>query len=171
MERAKELFKRIQSLSDEIHDLDGVLDFQKERARAPLTDHFDELVTDPILNAKVKKLFGDGHHARAVEEAYKYFDNLVLQLSHLANMSGSPLMKRVFSADKPLLKLNEGRSSSEKNEQLGYMEICSGVMTGIRNPRAHDSDWEDTEARALQLLVFANHLVCKVKTSASQDRT
>lgn len=170
MERAKELFKRIQSLSDEIHDLDGVLDFKKEEAKAPLTDHFDELVTDLVLNAKVKKLFGDGHHARAVEEAYKYFDNLVLELSNLANMSGSPLMKRAFSPDKPILKLNEGASRSEHDEQLGYMEICSGVMTGIRNPRAHDSDWEDTEGRALQLLVFANHLVCKVKTTVSQDK-
>lgn len=39
------------------------------------------------------------------------------------------------------------------------MQIFAGCMTGIRNPRAHDSDWEDTEDRALQLLMLANHLI------------
>ena len=59
----------------------------------------------------------------------------------------------------PKLKLNSGVTSSEQNEQSGYMQIFAGCMTGIRNPRAHDSDWEDTEDRALQLLMLANHLI------------
>lgn len=100
-----------------------------------------------------------------MEEAYKYLDNLVLRLSKQQNMTGSSLMKKVFSQKDPVLKLNEGISVSEQNEQLGYMEIFSGVMTGIRNPRAHDSDWEDTEDRAFQLLVLANHLICKVRSA------
>lgn len=45
------------------------------------------------------------------------------------------------------------------------MQIFAGCMTGIRNPRAHDADWEDTEQRALQLLVFANHLIERVYLS------
>lgn len=61
--------------------------------------------------------------------------------------------------NKPKLKLNSGVTSSEQNEQSGYMQIFAGCMTGIRNPRAHDSDWEDTEDRALQLLMLANHLI------------
>ncbi len=32
-------------------------------------------------------------------------------------------MKKVFSQKDPVLKLNEGISASEQNEQLGYMEI------------------------------------------------
>lgn len=166
MENSKILFARIQMLHEELQTLGGI---DKPNDQPPIPNAFDALITDTVLNAKVKKLFQDGHHARAVEEAYKYFDNLVLQLSSQQNMTGSPLMKKVFSPREPILKLNAGVSSSEQNEQLGYMEICSGVMTGIRNPRAHDSDWEDTEERALQLLVFANHLVCKVKMSVAQD--
>ena len=38
-------------------------------------------------------------------------------------------------------------------------------MTGIRNPRAHECDWEDSEQRALQLLVWANHLVERIRLS------
>lgn len=167
MEQCKIVFKRIQSLNEDLQTLAGISN-PSVTSKPSSSNTFDLLITDTVLNSKVKKLFKDGHHARAVEEAYKYFDNLVLQLSHQQNMTGAALMKKVFSPKDPILKLNAGISSSEQNEQLGYMEICSGVMTGIRNPRAHDSDWEDTEERALQLLVFANHLVCKIKNSAAQ---
>ena len=103
----------------------------------------------------------DGHHARAVEEAYKLLDNQIKKKAGLqdSNLTGAHLMQSVFSPKKPLLRLNEGSSTSEQDEQSGYMQIFAGCMTGIRNPRAHDSDWEDTEDRALQLLIFANHLI------------
>ena len=65
-------------------------------------------------------------------------------------------------SNRPILKLNEGLSTSEKDEQSGYMLILSGCMTGIRNPRAHESDWEDTQQSALQLLTLANHLIERV---------
>ena len=45
------------------------------------------------------------------------------------------------------------------------MQIFSGCMTGIRNPRAHECDWEDSENHALQLLAFANYLVERVENS------
>ena len=125
---------------------------------------YDIAVTNKSLRKKTEKLFKDGHHARAVEEAYKLLDNLVKKKAGLqdSDLTGAKLMQTVFSPNKPMLKLNEGVSSSEQNEQSGYMQILSGCMTGIRNPRAHESDWEDTESRALQLLTFANHLIERV---------
>lgn len=159
------LFQSIKSANTEIQAMGGI---QKQNPVSWEKASFDVLITDKELNSKVRKLFFDGHHARAVEEAYKYLDNTVLHFSQLKNMSGSALMKKVFSSGHPILKINAGISASEQDEQLGYMEIFSGVMTGIRNPRAHDSDWEDTEERALQLLIFANHLIGKVKNATKQ---
>lgn len=106
----------------------------------------------------------DGHHARAVEEAYKLLDNVVKKKACLqsTNLTGAKLMQNAFSSNNPLLKLNEGISTSEQDEQTGYMQIFAGCMIGIRNPCAHESDWEDTEQRALHLLVFANHLIERV---------
>lgn len=129
---------------------------------APLL--YDTFITNKALRRKTEKLFKDGHHARAVEEAYKLLDNTVKKKAGLQSMdyTGAKLMQTVFSPNNPILKLNEGISSSEQNEQSGYMQIMAGCMTGIRNPRAHDSDWEDTEQRALQLLSFANHLMERV---------
>lgn len=125
---------------------------------------YDEVVTNKSLRLKTQKLFRDGHHARSVEEAYKLLDNLVKKKANLSQskLTGSSLMEKVFSPNNPILKLNEGISSSEQNEQSGYMQIFSGCMTAIRNPRAHESDWEDTEQHALQLLALANHLIERV---------
>lgn len=128
---------------------------------------YDSLITNKTLRKRTEKLFVDGHHARAVEEAYKLLDNLVKKKAKLqsTNLTGSKLMQAAFSPSKPLLKLNECVSTSERDEQSGYMQILSGCMTGIRNPRAHESDWEDTEQRALQLLILANHLIERVNMS------
>ena len=83
--------------------------------------------------------------------------------------TGAKLMQTAFSPNKPLLRLNECVSTSEQNEQSGYMQILAGCMVGIRNPRAHDSDWEDTEERSLQLLSFANHLMERILVSEKVD--
>ena len=72
-------------------------------------------------------------------------------------------MREAFSPKKALLKLNTLESDSEKDEQQGYMDIFAGCMMGIRNPRAHDCDYEDDEDDALRLLAFADHLVGRVR--------
>jgi len=125
---------------------------------------YDQIVTNRVLRKKTEKLFKDGHHARSVEEAFKYIDNFVKKKAGLSSskLTGASLMQEVFSLNNPKLKLNEGVSDSERNEQNGYMQLLAGCMTGIRNPRAHESDWEDTEKRALQLLGLANHLIERV---------
>src|SRR5438552_7827756 len=87
-------------------------------------DVFDTMVTEPGLRATVLRLYRDGHYAQAVEEAYKYINNLVKQRAG-SGADGSALMKAVFSPNNPTLRLNSLRSQSQKDQQLGYMEILS----------------------------------------------
>ncbi|MHB1684164.1 MAG: TIGR02391 family protein [Bacilli bacterium] len=129
-----------------------------------MADELDRAVKDPDLYKVVAKLFRDGHHARAVEEAFKLLNNLVKRRIQSSD-DGSKLMKNAFTVNNPELKLNPNVTESERNEQQGYMEILSGCMTGIRNPRAHDHDWEDSEEHALELLTIANHLIMKVRAA------
>ena len=158
----------MQQLNLELQSLPGVSTGKIQIGKQSEDNLFDELITNKRLNKTEKKLYKDGHHARAVEEAYKLLDNVVKKLSGV-NESGSKLMQTVFSVGNPVLMLNAGSSTSEQDEQKGYMQIFSGCMTGIRNPRAHECEWEDSENHALQLLAFANYLVERVENSKKVD--
>lgn len=151
------VFKRVNELHSNLKSMACV----STESRPRITD-LKMVVKDPELYRIVAKLFKDGHHARAVEEGFKFLNNLVKQRSRSQD-DGAKLMRNVFSVNNPLLALNPNVSESEKNEQLGYMDILAGCMTGIRNPRAHDHDWGDTEERALELLSLANHLVTRIR--------
>lgn len=154
----------IKSLQEEIDELPGVKIYKKNNIEY---DQYSLAITDQGLKKATEKLFRDGHHARAIEEAYKYIDNLVKKTAKPMDpkLSGSSLMQKVFSENDPILKLNAGTTQSECDEQKGYMQIFAGCMTGIRNPRAHECDWEDSEEHAFQLLTFACHLVDKICSS------
>ena len=76
-------------------------------------------------------------------------------------------MRKAFSAQSPIIQLNKLKSESEKNEQRGYMDIYAGVMSGIRNPRAHEHKLQDKPEEALELLVLANHLMRRLEAAAS----
>jgi uncharacterized protein (TIGR02391 family) len=122
---------------------------------------YDALITSEPLRSATGKLFGDGHYAEAVEEAYKCVNNTVKKRAGLSGsgLDGHKLVERVFSVSDPILKLNDLRSESQRNEQKGYMSILGGCWMGIRSPRAHGHDLRDDPSAALEMLVWANHLM------------
>ena len=132
-------------------------------------DCFEELVADVQLQQASGRLFRDSHYARAVEEAFKCLNNAVKDKSELLDRDGAALMREAFSANTPVLKLNAFQSQSDKDEQLGYMEIFAGSMTGIRNPRAHEHELADAPDVALELLVLANHLMRKLNAATKSE--
>jgi uncharacterized protein (TIGR02391 family) len=121
-------------------------------------DLYDWLMSSEPLRSATRKLFMDGHYAEAVEEAYKCVNNTVKSKSGLSR-DGQDLMHHAFSEENPVLKLNALRTASERDEQAGYRLVFAGCMTGIRNPRAHGHDLRDDPQAALELLVWANHLM------------
>lgn len=155
----------VNGLQNELNNLPGQISTHSSDS-GQVVDPFDVFVTDKELAKITKKLFSDGHHARSVEEGFKFLNNLVKKQSGLNKLDGANLMRQAFSANAPVLKLNALTNQSENDEQIGYMEIFTGCMIGIRNPRAHEHDWEDSEAHALQLLAMANHLVERVRLSS-----
>ena len=159
-----ETMRKLERLASELKAIPGIESAIGLVAcpRRKLRDH----IKDPDLLRVSGRLFQNGHHARSVEEAFKYLNNLVKSRSGLEDLDGSALMKTAFSAKNPRLRLNTGATQSEHDEQLGYMEVMAGVMSGIRNPRAHDHEWEDSEEHALQMLVLADHLVERAKMAA-----
>lgn len=130
---------------------------------------YDILVTDESLRKATRQLFTDKHYAQAVEEGYKCLNNVVKRRSGLGS-DGANLMRMAFSPENPRLKINELQTPSHKDEQRGYMEIMAGCMTGIRNPRAHEDGYVDDPCRALEMLIWANHLIRIVKASRRTRR-
>lgn len=133
-----------------------------------LLDTFDLVVLDTELRATCRTLFKDGHYALAVEEAFKFINNLVKHRTGLA-ADGSDLMNKALSAGKPVLKLSSLKTVSQRDQQIGYMQMLAGAMTGIRNPRAHEHHYLDEPQVAIELLAFANHLT-RVVSSARRVR-
>ena len=129
---------------------------------------FDQMVEHDGLRKYCRGLFADGYYALAVARAYIFVDKNVQTKSGLANKYGADLMRAAFSEKSPVLKFNTLQSISERNEQLGYMEIFAGTMTGIRNPLAHEYELVDDPKTALDQLVMANHLM-KMLENVTKD--
>jgi uncharacterized protein (TIGR02391 family) len=112
----------------------------------------------PAVVEVARARFNDGHYADSVEAAFKAFNSAVKQRVRgrvADSCDGAPLMQKAFSAQDPLLILEDMTTQSGRNVQLGYMQMFSGAMTGIRNPKAHDNVTIDA-SRAIHLLFVAS---------------
>ena len=76
-------------------------------------------------------------------------------------LDGVKLMNTAFSPGKPLIKLTELETETDRNIQQGYMQIMAGAMTGIRNPKAHENLNPDSR-KALHLICLASLLMYKI---------
>ena len=121
-----------------------------------------------LLHPKIVKVsrsrFESEHHADSVEAALKEVNNVVKILVKKETgeeFDGADLMNRAFSLKKPIIELDDLSTETGRNIQQGYMQIFSGAMTGIRNPKAHGNIRID-ETRAIHLLFLASLLMCKI---------
>ena len=102
------------------------------------------------------QLYRDGHYSNAVEDAVKALNGLVRLRSGLG-IDGVPLMQQAFSPKSPVLKFNDLSDQSDHDEQLGFMNLFCGAVSGLRNPRAHAFIRDDPE-RALEFIAFVSLL-------------
>lgn len=133
------------------------------RLLAKCNEGFWSYVHPLIMNVSQQKII-DGHYADAVESACKEINSRLKSLlrKHCGEeKDGSKLMKRVFSLDNPFLIFEGLDTDSGRNVQIGYIEIFSGVMTGIRNPKAHENQLITREA-AIKRLILTSLLMDKV---------
>ncbi|MPT23218.1 MAG: TIGR02391 family protein, partial [Starkeya sp.] len=110
----------------------------------------------PEVARAASKLFHDGHYSNAVEAAVKALNGLVRLRSGL-EQDGVTLMERAFSVKSPILRFNDLLDQSDMDEQKGFMQLFSGAVTGLRNPRAHGFIQDDPE-RALEFIAFVSLL-------------
>jgi uncharacterized protein (TIGR02391 family) len=110
-----------------------------------------------IINAS-KSLFETKHYAQAIFEAFKAVNNFVKDKTELP-LDGKDLMAQVFKEDSPIIKLNELKTKSDRDEQAGFKFIFMGSMLGIRNPKAHEDIIQTDPHRTIKYLGLASLLI------------
>lgn len=123
-----------------------------------LYDSF-ELDDDCIANlnfipTNVKTLFNDKHYSEAVFEAYKYIEVSVKNKSGFTDLFGMDLMRKAFSKNDGPLKNNQ----LPDGEQVAQMELFSGAIGFIKNPKSHNIITISKD-KAIELLHLANYLL------------
>ena len=123
-------------------------------------------IIEPEIEEVSRDLFASGHYSLAVQEAYKAVDKFIAGKLSMDEVSGTGLMDQAFSPNSPLLSWSVRKTISQQDEQKGYHRLFSGAMLGIRNPVTHEFNWVEDPQLALELLVFAQHLIRKAKLAA-----
>lgn len=124
---------------------------------------YAKAVSEPEIELVSRDLFASGHYSLAVQETYKAVEKYIQQKTSLTGVSGTPLMQQAFSTSNPKLFWTERKTTSEQDEQKGYLQLYAGAMLGIRNPVAHEFNWIDDPLLSLELILFAQHLLRKAK--------
>lgn len=118
---------------------------------------YEGLELHPDIAKAANNLYLDGHYANAIEDSVKALNALVRLKSGITNKDGVELMQHVFSTKNPILKFNQLTDESDRNEQKGFMDMFTGAVTGLRNPRAHKIIQDDPEM-ALEFIAFISLL-------------
>lgn len=112
-----------------------------------------------------RDLFANGHFEQSVTEAFKAVENAVKEKSGRIDLYGQDLMAQVFNENGPILQLNDMKTLSERDEQIGFKFIFMGVLRGIRNPRAHENIQGGQGKIALEYLSLASLLMRRIDLS------
>jgi uncharacterized protein (TIGR02391 family) len=127
-------------------------------------DHYFWQNIHPTIVALAKPRFDSGFYADSVESSFKEINDIIKNIA-IRNggreQDGSSLMTTAFSLANPIIRLTPLISETDKNIQQGYMQIFSGAMVGIRNPKAHGNLHPDKK-RTLHLLSLASLLMYKI---------
>lgn len=121
-----------------------------------------------LIHPEIKRVaqprFNSHHYADSVLTAFIEIEDKVRTLIG-EDLSGSPLMQKAFSPQNPLIILDEIDTRSGKDLQRGYMELFSGAMLAIRNPKAHKNLLISKE-NAIHLLFIASTLIYNIENAA-----
>jgi len=119
----------------------------------------DSLNLNENIELVASQRYRDGHYADAIEASCKVLTNLIQNKSGVFDLDGTDLVRRVFSAKKPLLCFTAFpyRDKSDESEQAGMMHLYEGAMLAVRNPRAHKLVEDDPE-RAMEFISFLSLL-------------
>lgn len=135
-------------------NLEGILQSQETE----LITKFDSRGYHPEIIRHSRSKFIKGDFFGAVFEACKAYEKKVSKKSGIEK-HGSELMSTALSKT-GVLKLNNGRTETERNFQEGIMHLSMGIMKAVRNPEGHEPalDWQVSIQESLDILSLLSYL-------------
>lgn len=131
---------------------------EKMRNQSTINNAFDMLNLHPKVKAVSESLFKDGHYSDAILKSLISLEDNVKEKSGVSDKQGFDLMNHVFNEERPILKLNKLATRTDKDEQKGFRFIFAGVITGVRNPKAHTIVVQKDPFKTLEYLSLASLL-------------
>lgn len=131
---------------------------------------FDNLITHPKIKQASQNHFKNKEYKIAVLEAMISLEVMIKEKAKYPEdnrgkeLSGVPLMHKVFDSKNPILNWRKYDRQVDKDELEGYKHIFAGAMQGVRDPKAH-AIFQISPMRALKLLTLAELLAELVDAS------
>ena len=125
----------------------------------------------PVVRNVAWRRFYSGQYADSVLASCTELEDTVRTLVKERTgeeLSGSPLMQKAFSPRNPVIVLDNLANQSGKDRQRGYMELFSGAMLGIRNPKAH-RNLTITRENAIHLLFLTSSLLYALEDAIAHE--
>jgi uncharacterized protein (TIGR02391 family) len=125
----------------------------------------------PAIVKVAKTRFDSQHYADAAEAAFKLTNERMKEIVRNRTgfeYDGVALMQKAFSKDKPVLLLGDLSTMIGEDMQVGYQQMFSGAMRGIRNPKAHAKGQIDA-VRAMHFIFLASLLMFKIDEALSME--
>lgn len=115
----------------------------------------------PVVVTSSKDLFENGHYAESVESAVL---ELIVRVRGIVkemtgvSVDGTSAMQKAFAVKNPIIKVSNIETRTGEDIQQGIMEIASGVVRCIRNPKVHELV-PYTRRKAVQELCLISYLM------------
>ncbi len=126
---------------------------------------FDLFELHPKVRTHVEQLFLDGHYSAAVRSALTVLE---VQVRKMVVERGTPesgipatpasLMATAFSEKNSIIRLNEGKTPFDRDEQRGFQFLAQGIMAWPRGSLTHELP-EMEAADALERLALVSMLM------------
>ncbi len=131
--------------------------------RAQLFEKYD---LHPDIKKIAFKQFQDGYFKEAIQNALvEVIDQVKIKANHPKNkngreLDGDDLMNHIFGCDnqEPQIKFNEQKTSLDKAEQRGLMNLFKGIV-GIRDRKAHLNFVQNDPLKTIEYLSLASLLM------------
>lgn len=131
--------------------------------------HLDETLRDRIKDYYTNKMYG-----LAADQGAKIYCETLRNKTGL-DLDGSELVNRVFSAEKPILRVTRCSTTTENNIQQGHSHLSRGLVQGFRNPAAHTPIDElvpnlFSELDCLNILSLVSYLMGRVSKAEFEHK-